>query len=191
MSSQDKSIKIIFLGDPESKKTSVIQSILQQFGSGLPNCSFVNLNIDGQPVHLEIVDSSGQERYTNLSPIYKDAKICVLIYNEAIKESFENVDKWKKDFILNLGLQNAKDFPFLLIGNNPDGAPIVVEDSAAQEYAENNNMMFYRFSSHDDDKLRETFKAIIKKSFEGKPKETPATNENHQSEQNGWRCLIC
>lgn len=47
MSSQDKSIKIIFLGDPESKKNSVIQSILQQFGSGLPNCSFVKLNIDG------------------------------------------------------------------------------------------------------------------------------------------------
>ncbi len=77
--------------------------------------------IDNTLVTLQIWDTAGQEKFQSLGyAFYRGADCCALVYDITNGKSFENLSKWKDGFIEHAGPDDAKSFPFVLLGNKLD-----------------------------------------------------------------------
>lgn len=54
------------------------------------------------------------------SHFFREADICVLVYDVTNEASFENLQMWHNDFKVKAGLRDYKDFPFLVFSNKND-----------------------------------------------------------------------
>ena len=158
-------LKILLLGDANVGKTPILNQVVNreftsQYSATIgSDFSKKQMDIDGKPITLHIWDTAGQERFQSLGPtFYRGTDCCVLIYDVTKPESFESIKKWRKEFILQSGISNEYDFPFLLLGNNFDHVEKAVEESTAREFALNNgNMLFYEASSKTGKNIIEAF----------------------------------
>ena len=89
--------KVILLGEYNVGKTKIITSFLESnFEDSTVGSSYSAKTIffkeENQSIKFEIWDTAGQERYRSLSKIfYKDANVCILVYDIANKESFDEI----------------------------------------------------------------------------------------------------
>ena len=113
------------------------------------------LDIDGQTVRLNVWDTAGQERFKSIAQKYFRSAICVLlVFDISNKQSFDDIEKWKKDVI------NLCD-PFasiIIVGNKSDLAiDRVVSSAEAQQYADNNKLSYIETSALSGTNVREAF----------------------------------
>lgn len=173
----ERKIKVLLLGDANTGKPSILNILTKssntEYKATISNdYSTKKININGKDITLELWDTSGQERYRSLGPtFYRGTDICVLVYDVMNQQSFDNIDKWRKDFISQIGLSPEKYFPFLLIGNGSNKPDKVVSESTAQQYADKYNMLFYEVSTEDHDNINAAFEAITQKALENAPKD--------------------
>jgi Ras-related protein Rab-7A len=53
---------------------------------------------------LQIWDTAGQERFQSLGvAFYRGADCCVLVYDVNSTKSFENLDTWRDEFLIQVG----------------------------------------------------------------------------------------
>ena len=107
--SQDGALtcKVVLIGESGVGKTSIISRYINNtFKSQLmstPGANFVTKNVimadDNQSIKFEIWDTAGQERYRALAKVfYKNAAVCVLVYDITRKTSFNELkDYWYKE----------------------------------------------------------------------------------------------
>jgi len=90
---------------------------------------------------LQLWDTAGQERFQSLgTSFYRGADACILVYDVHDGMTFQHVDKWRRDFLKQVGLDDEIDthvvhdrhfsdyqhppisspFPFILLGNKAD-----------------------------------------------------------------------
>ena len=95
--------KVVLIGESGVGKTSIIARYIQnQFSTVLMSttgASFatktVYLEDKKQSIKFEIWDTAGQERYRALAKVfYKNASICILVYDITRKNSFEELKKY-------------------------------------------------------------------------------------------------
>ena len=99
--------KVVLLGESGVGKTSIISRYINNtFKSQLmstPGANFVTKNVimedDNQSIKFEIWDTAGQERYRALAKVfYKNAAVCVLVYDITRKTSFNELKNyWYKE----------------------------------------------------------------------------------------------
>ena len=99
--------QICFLGSTYVGKTSIINRYTSNtFKSQMmatPGGNFVTKNIimeeENKSIKFEIWDTAGQERYRSLAKVfYKNATVCVLVYDVTRKSSFEELKNyWVKE----------------------------------------------------------------------------------------------
>src|SRR5271170_8093676 len=66
-------------------------------------------------------DTAGQERFQSLGvAFYRGADCCVLVYDVNSAKSFETLDSWRDEFLIQANPQNAENFPFVVLGNKID-----------------------------------------------------------------------
>ena len=87
--------KIILVGESGVGKTSIISRYIKNLYNDRqpPTLSPLNLKkniiIDGYNIDLEIWDTAGQEQYRSITTLfYKDALICILVYDITKKKKF-------------------------------------------------------------------------------------------------------
>ena len=51
---------------------------------------------------------------------YRGADCCVLVYDVNNAKSFENLDNWRDEFLIQAGPQDPDTFPFVVLGNKID-----------------------------------------------------------------------
>merc|ERR1740138_1617814 len=100
-----RSHKVVFLGQPGSGKTSIIQQFMYrrfdesyQATVGIDFVSKV-LCPEGarRPVKLQLWDTAGQERFRALIPGYlRDCSAALVVYDITSRPSFEAVQGWHK-----------------------------------------------------------------------------------------------
>ncbi len=81
-----------------------------------------------QNVTLQIWDTAGQERFQSLgNSFYRGADACILVFDVFDKNSFDGLDKWKKEFMntttssnVGGGSSSQNDVPFIVMGNKAD-----------------------------------------------------------------------
>jgi len=120
-------LKVIILGDSGVGKTSlmnryVIDKFSQQYKATI-GADFLTkeIEVDGRLVTMQIWDTAGQERFQSLGvAFYRGADACVLVYDVTDAKSFDNMDSWMEEFLIQASPRNQDSFPFVVLGNKSD-----------------------------------------------------------------------
>ncbi|KAJ3155009.1 hypothetical protein HDU89_007199 [Geranomyces variabilis] len=77
--------------------------------------------VDDRLVTMQIWDTAGQERFQSLGvAFYRGADCCVLVYDVNNVKSFETLDSWRDEFLLQASPRDPDNFPFVVLGNKVD-----------------------------------------------------------------------
>lgn len=127
------------------------------------------LFIDDRKVTLQIWDTAGQERFQSLGvAFYRGADCCVLVYDVNNQKSFETLDVWKDEFLVQANPSDPENFPFVVLGNKID-----VEDSKrqvsakkAQAYcASKDNLPYFETSAKEAVGVEQAFEVIARNAL--------------------------
>eukprot|EP00899_Mesostigma_viride_P009206 jgi/Mesvir1/18287/Mv24094-RA.1 len=60
-----------------------------------------DVQVDDRLVTMQIWDTAGQERFQSLGlAFYRGADCCVLVYDVNNAKSFDNLDNWREEFLI-------------------------------------------------------------------------------------------
>ena len=95
--------KVVLIGESGVGKTSIISRYMtDKFSATLgstPGANFTTKTIflkdENQSIKFEIWDTAGQEKFRSLAKVfYKNAAICILVYDITKKQTFEELKKF-------------------------------------------------------------------------------------------------
>ncbi|KAH2399120.1 hypothetical protein KXW92_008208 [Aspergillus fumigatus] len=122
-------LKVIILGDSGVGKTSLMnQYVNKKFSASYKatiGADFLTKEVlvDDRLVTMQacIWDTAGQERFQSLGvAFYRGADCCVLVYDVNNSKSFEALDSWRDEFLIQASPRDPESFPFVVIGNKID-----------------------------------------------------------------------
>jgi Ras-related protein Rab-2A len=116
---------------------------------------FRTINVNNNPVKLQIWDTAGQERFRSITrSYYRKAACALLVYDITRRETFNHLDTWLKD-----ARQHASsDMIIMLIGNKSDLAGNrVVSTEEGEKFAKENGLMFMEVSAKSRENIEEAF----------------------------------
>jgi len=71
--------------------------------------------------YKKIWDTAGQERFQSLGvAFYRGADCCMLVYDVNNMKSFETLDNWRDEFLVQASPKHPESFPFIVLGNKID-----------------------------------------------------------------------
>ena len=153
--------KIIFVGDANTGKTSIINRIIDnpfnetyEVSIGIDFMS-KNIRFRGQNIKIQIWDSAGQEKYKGLIPSYvRNSSIVFIVYDVNNRNSFENVNNWIS-FV-----KNIEKTTMVLCGNKID-LEREVETKEGEEIASKEDIKFFECSAKNNDNIKNMFYSSI------------------------------
>jgi Ras-related protein Rab-7A len=120
-------LKVIILGDSGVGKTSLMNQYVNKKFHGQYKATIgadfltKEVMIDDTVVTMQIWDTAGQERFQSLGvAFYRGADCCCLVYDVNHSKSFDNLDSWRDEFLLQASPKDVENFPFVLLGNKVD-----------------------------------------------------------------------
>ncbi|KAG0908214.1 hypothetical protein G6F33_009903 [Rhizopus arrhizus] len=76
---------------------------------------------DDTLVTMQIWDTAGQERFQSLGvAFYRGADCCVLVYDVNNTASYQSLEGWHDEFLLQASPRDPDRFPFVILGNKVD-----------------------------------------------------------------------
>jgi Ras-related protein Rab-7A len=171
-------LKVIILGDSNVGKTSLMnQYVHKRFSNQYKatiGADFLSkeVMIGDRLVTLQIWDTAGQERFQSLGvAFYRGADACVLVYDITDNKSFENVECWMDEFLVQSSPKYKDSFPFVALGNKSDlDQRRQVNSARAKNYCQGKNMPWFETSAKDAVNVEQAFQAIAKKALENEAK---------------------
>eukprot|EP00828_Plagiopyla_frontata_P033864 TRINITY_DN439_c0_g2_i3.p2 TRINITY_DN439_c0_g2~~TRINITY_DN439_c0_g2_i3.p2 ORF type:complete len:162 (-),score=36.04 TRINITY_DN439_c0_g2_i3:73-558(-) len=122
--------------------------------------------LDDRMVTLQIWDTAGQERFQSLGgAFYRGADCCVLVYDIVNMKSFESMDSWKEEFILQGNPKDKETFPFVILGNKLDKInERKVSEVKVQQWckSQGSNFTFFECSAKESTNVESAFQTIAK-----------------------------
>ncbi|KAJ8450457.1 hypothetical protein Cgig2_002142 [Carnegiea gigantea] len=144
------------------------------------------VQIDDRLFTLQIWDTAGQERFQSLGvAFYRGADCCVLVYDVNVMKSFDDLNRWREEFLLQIELccnvklqaspHDPENFPFVVLGNKIDmdgGNSRVVSAKKAKAWcASKGNIPYFETSAKDGTNVEEAFQCIAKIAIKNEPEE--------------------
>ncbi|RYP59742.1 hypothetical protein DL769_008410 [Monosporascus sp. CRB-8-3] len=128
MSSRKKVLlKVIILGDSGVGKTSLMnQYVNKKFSASYKatiGADFLTREVlvDDRQVTMQLWDTAGQERFQSLGvAFYRGADCCVLVFDVNNAKSFDALDSWRDEFLIQASPRDPENFPFVVLGNKID-----------------------------------------------------------------------
>ncbi|GMN37408.1 hypothetical protein TIFTF001_006781 [Ficus carica] len=116
---------------------------------------------------LQIWDTAGQERFQSLGvAFYRGADCCVLVYDVNSMKSFDNLNNWREEFLIQASPSDPENFPFVVIGNKIDvdggNSRVVSEKKARAWCASKGNIPYFETSAKEGINVEEAFQCIAK-----------------------------
>ncbi|KAG8474158.1 hypothetical protein CXB51_034063 [Gossypium anomalum] len=181
-------LKVIILGDSGVGKTSLMnQYPAAALGYCLPlhfafryvNKKFSNqykatigadfltkeVQFEDRLFTLQIWDTAGQERFQSLGvAFYRGADCCVLVYDVNSMKSFDNLNNWREEFLIQASPSDPENFPFVVLGNKVDvdggNSRVVSEKKARAWCASKGNIPYFETSAKEGVNVEEAFECI-------------------------------
>ena len=159
--------KIILVGDSGVGKTSMINRYLNLYKDivvATVSTSYYNKLeiINDYKINFQIWDTVGQEQYRSLNSLFfKDAHICLMVYDITRESSFKSIkDYWYKA-IINDGLDGVI---FGIAGNKNDlYMEEKVDKNEVKEFCQEINAIFQFTSAKDNVCVEELFRELGEK----------------------------
>jgi small GTP-binding protein len=185
-----QSCKVVLIGESGVGKTSIISRyITNTFSSILMSttgASFATksmyLEKEDKTVKFEIWDTAGQEKYRALARVfYKNASVCILVYDITRKTSLEEIKKYWYNEIK----QNASENIILaLAGNKSDMYEFEeVTDDEGKAYAKEIKAIFQKTSAKTENGVNELFKMIGQKFVNPQTENTSNLTKEEQKKR--------
>jgi len=143
-------------------------------------------NGDQRLVTMQIWDTAGQERFQSLGvAFYRGADACILVFDLTAKKSFDNLDTWREEFLVQSGPPDSDSFPFVVLGNKCDLKDSrVVNNKQAIEYCKAKGIMskdketpmFFETSAKDSKDVNKAFTCVATLALEKQPGDELASN---------------
>ncbi|KAF5951641.1 hypothetical protein HYC85_009585 [Camellia sinensis] len=119
---------------------------------------------------LQIWDTAGQERFQSLGvAFYRGADCCVLVYDVNVMKSFDNLNNWREEFLIQASPSDPENFPFVVIGNKIDvdgGSSRLVSEKKARAWcASKGNIPYFETSAKEGINVEEAFQCIAKNAL--------------------------
>jgi len=182
-------LKVIILGDSSVGKTSLMNMYVNRkfnnqykatIGADfLTKEVMVAHNGDQRLVTMQIWDTAGQERFQSLGvAFYRGADACILVFDLTQKKSFDNLDTWREEFLVQSGPAETDTFPFVVLGNKCDLKDSrVVNTKQAQDYCKAKKIMskdgetpmFFETSAKDSKDVTKAFTTVATLALEKQP----------------------
>lgn len=88
----------------------------------IPNRALQTVPCNNTQLFLhQIWDTAGTERFHSLgTTLYRGAHCCLLVFDVTSSVSFDALDVWKKEFLVQACPSDPSAFPFIVLGNKID-----------------------------------------------------------------------
>lgn len=175
-------LKVIILGDSGVGKTSLMnQYVNKRFSTQYKatiGADFLTkeVQVDDRLVTMQIWDTAGQERFQSLGvAFYRGADCCVLVYDVNSQKTFDNLDNWRDEFLIQANPADQENFPFVVLGNKVDveeGRSRVVTDKKVKQWCNpKNNIPYFETSAKDDVNVDDAFQCIARNALKNETEE--------------------
>ena len=159
----DYLLKIIFVGDSNVGKTSILSVYTEAtFYKSVPtigvdfNAKYVTHNKNVYKLH--VWDTAGQEKYKTIVNIYyKNANVVIYVFDLTDTTSFYNVISWMND--VNSIITN--NYISVLVGNKCDSNNRQISYTEASEFASISNMFYIETSALKNININRLFETIL------------------------------
>ncbi|KAJ3388208.1 hypothetical protein HDU84_000207 [Entophlyctis sp. JEL0112] len=116
----------------------------------------------------QIWDTAGQERFQSLGvAFYRGADCCVLVFDVNNKTSFDQLESWRDEFLVQASPREPESFPFVVLGNKID-----VEESRrqvtakrAQTWCIQKGVQYFETSAKEALNVDSAFQAMAKSAL--------------------------
>jgi len=177
MSSKKKVLlKVIILGDSGVGKTSLMnQYVNKKFSNQYKatiGADFLTKEVlvDDRLVTMQIWDTAGQERFQSLGvAFYRGADCCVLVYDVNSPRSFETLESWRDEFLVQASPRDSENFPFVVLGNKIDleeGKRMVSQKRSMSWCQAKGNIPYFETSAKEAINVDQAFQTIAKNALQ-------------------------
>nr|PNR45125.1 hypothetical protein PHYPA_014896 [Physcomitrium patens] len=148
---------------------------------------------------MQIWDTAGQERLQGLGvAFYRGADCCVLVYDVYVMKSFDNLDYWRDEFVIQAAPSDQEYFPFVVLGNKVDvdggNSRVVSEKKAKAWCAAKGGIPYFESSAKEDFNVDAAFQCIAKNALKNETEEeiylpdTIDVNASRPQKTSGCEC---
>jgi small GTP-binding protein len=193
--SKVRGCKLVLLSDSGVGKTCIISRYISgtfdensATTNGASYCS-KNVNYEklGKNLLLDIWDTAGQEKYKALTKFfYKDAAVCILVYDITRKETFDNL---KNFWYSQLKENSGSNVVLGVAGNKCDlYESEEVKESEARQFAEEIGAIFELTSAQNNTGINELFFEVGNKYLD--PNFKPSKDEDNPDGKNDKNKIV-
>lgn len=115
-------------------------------------------------------DTAGQERFQSLGvAFYRGADCCVLVYDVNNAKSFETLDSWRDEFLIQASPHDVDNFPFVVLGNKIDceeSKRTVSQKRATSWCQAKGNIPYFETSAKEAINIDDAFQTIAKNALQ-------------------------
>ncbi|KAL9628858.1 MAG: hypothetical protein Q9164_007125 [Protoblastenia rupestris] len=191
MSSRKKVLlKVIILGDSGVGKTSLMnQYVNKKFSTSYKatiGADFLTkeVTVDDRIVTMQssphkltsftpsvkqLWDTAGQERFQSLGvAFYRGADCCVLVYDVNTPKSFETLDSWRDEFLIQASPRDPESFPFVVLGNKVDVGDDkrAISTKRAMTYCQSRSgIPYFEVSAKDNTNVEQAFEVVARNAL--------------------------
>lgn len=119
--------------------------------------------------HPQLWDTAGQERFQSLGvAFYRGADCCVLVYDVNSAKSFDTLDSWRDEFLIQASPHDPDNFPFVVLGNKIDveESKRMVSQKRAMNWCQSKgNLPYFETSSKENINVEQAFLTIAKNAL--------------------------
>ena len=172
-------LKVIILGDTGVGKTSLMNQFVNKKFSGQYKATIgadfltKEVMVDDRLVTMQIWDTAGQERFQSLGvAFYRGADCCVLVYDVNVAKTFDSLNSWREEFLIQANPKNRENFPFVVIGNKIDlNQRAVAEKKVKQWCVEKGDIPYFETSAKEAINVEQAFQTIARNALKQEPGE--------------------
>ena len=172
-------LKVIILGDSGVGKTSLMnQYVNKKFNAQYKatiGADFLTkeVTVDDRLVTMQIWDTAGQERFQSLGvAFYRGADSCVLVYDVIQPKTFDNLDSWRDEFLIQAGPRDPDNFPFVVLGNKVDIDARAVPQKRALAWCQaKGNIPYFETSAKEAINVEQAFQVIARNALKQESEE--------------------
>ena len=179
-------LKILLIGNSGVGKTSLLNRYITNSFNPNHFCTLTaenkikSINIDSSTsAKVTLWDTAGQEKYRSLTKsFFLNTNGVILMYDVCNNNSFEGLKMWLDDI---KDYTKYEDISIILVGNKIDLEERCINYEVANEFAQNNDMLYCETSSKEGINVESPFEKITKEIVEKirrKQKFEKEVNEN-------------
>jgi Ras-related protein Rab-7A len=166
-------LKVIILGDSGVGKTSLMNQYLNRKFSNQYKATIgadfltKEVMVDDRLVTMQIWDTAGQERFQSLGvAFYRGADCCVLVFDVTAAKTFETLDSWRDEFLIQAAPRDPDHFPFVVLGNKIDMENRAISQRRAEMWCKSkNDIPYFETSAKEAINVEQAFQTIAKNAL--------------------------